>query len=74
MDVVAGKEHAEDTGRGDGGREASSSTSPRSSLSPLSGFNSPDGLGAPEEYCKQVRSFTHVIAYMYSALAYTKCM
>ena len=35
-----------------GGRR--SSASDHSSLSPVSGFNSPDGLGAPEDYCKQV--------------------
>ncbi|CAI8006707.1 Ras and EF-hand domain-containing protein [Geodia barretti] len=37
----------------DGG-EGRSSASDQSSLSPASGFNSPDGLGAPGDYCQQV--------------------
>ena len=44
--VLAGEE-------GGGGR---SSASDHSSLSPVSGFSSPDGLGAPEDYCRQVRA------------------
>ena len=37
-----------------GDERARSSASDQSSLSPLSGYSSPDGLGAPEDYCKQV--------------------
>ena len=37
----------------DGG-EGRGSASDHSSLSPASGFNSPDGLGAPGDYCQQV--------------------
>lgn len=58
MDVLIGEEHVKGDGGGDGGRKLSqSSASNHSSQSPVSGFDSPDGLGAPEEYCKKVCQF-----------------
>ena len=62
MEPLRNGELVEEGGAGDvySGRKVSSSASNRSSLSPVSGsgFNSPDGLGSPEEYCKQVSTCT----------------